>query len=134
MARLVIVLVLLALCGCVERRLIVRSDPPDAAVYVDGTLRGRTTGGSLTIPFDHYGTRTVTVRREGYVPAVREVVLDPPWYQYFPIGLVTDLLWPATMTDEHGVEIELQARPEPVAPEDVVRQAEHFAETESRRP
>ena len=124
----------LAFCGCVERKLIVRSDPPDVAVYVDGTLRGRTTGGSLEIPFDHYGTRTLTVRREGYLPVRREVELDPTWYQYFPIGLVTDLLWPGTITDEHSVELELEIRPEPEAPEEVVREAEHFAESESRRP
>lgn len=122
--------------GCVERWLHVRPDPPGpAAVYVDGAYAGTTAGDEpLVVPFETYGARVVTVRRPGFVPARREVALDPPWYQYPPIDLFSDLLWPGTIEDVREVRIRLEPRPEPADAEEVLREAEHYRETMERRP
>ncbi len=122
---------LLLASGCVERRLLVRSDPPGAAIYVDGAYLGEA---PVELPFDTYGTRTVLARRPGYTPVRRLVALDPPWYQYFPFDLVTDLLWPGTIHDVHDVTVRLERRGEPADPEALERRAERFGASEARRP
>ncbi len=82
-------LLLLSLTGCVERALLIRSEPAGARVFVDGASLGET---PLRMPFDFYGTREVMVRWEptelgetSYAPVTEQVELNAPWYQYFPI-------------------------------------------------
>ncbi len=122
--------------GCVERILVVRSDPPGALVIVDGVEAGETGAERpVILPFETYGTRVVTVRKPGFVPRRREVPLDPPWYQYPPLDLFSDLLWPGTIEDVHEVELRLERRPTPAAdPEALIERAEHFGDTMERRP
>lgn len=123
------VALLSASSACVERRLIVRTDPPGAAVYVDGSLVGRSDPeeGSLEVPFVHYGTRRVVVRAAGRYPERRDVELAPPWYQYFPLGFFSELLWPGTLVDRHEpAPFVLAPRGEPAAPEELERAAESY--------
>ena len=56
--RLVAPLLFLCLAGCVERLISVRSDPPGAAVLLDGDPVGVT---PVEVPYTWYGTRDVTV-------------------------------------------------------------------------
>jgi hypothetical protein len=88
--------------GCVERRLFIRSDPPGARVTLDGEPRGET---PLAIPFTYYGTREVVLRAPGRRVVRREVALTPPWYQWTPLDLVSELLLPVTIEDVHEVEV-----------------------------
>jgi len=99
--------------GCVERALVVRSDPPGAKVFVDGREIGTT---PARLPFEHYGTREVMVRMEvrepggdhtPLAPVTRMVELAAPWYQWFPIDLFSEFLWPGTIVDERVVEVAL---------------------------
>jgi hypothetical protein len=99
--------------GCVERALVVRSDPPGAQVFVDGRAIGTT---PARLPFDHYGTREVMVRMERresagetvpLAPVTRMVEIDAPWYQYFPLDFAAEFLWPWTIVDERVVEVAL---------------------------
>lgn len=100
--------------GCVERLLQVRSTPPGAKVYVNGEEVGST-------PCDHgfafYGTVDVTVRRAGSVAQRQLVTLSPPWYQFFPMDLVTDVFIPWTIRDVHEISFELEPSPREIAPE-----------------
>ena len=121
--------------GCVERRLLVRTDPPEAEIYLDGRHRGRTDGaGPLVIPFLHYGTRTLVARRPGYAPVRRRVVLDPPWYQLPVLDLVTELLWPGTIRDERPLTLTLSPRGAPGDATAALRRAERFEVHEGSRP
>ncbi len=94
--------------GCVERLLIIRSEPPGARVWVDAVEIGRT---PIEVPFEHYGTREVLLRIEGSDPprgsARTLVTLSPPWYERFPIDVLSEHLWPATIVDTHEVRMEL---------------------------
>lgn len=90
--------------GCVERVLQVRSDPPGATVYVNGTEAGKT-------PLDHhftfYGTVEVALRREGVLYHREFKELSCPWYDHFPVDFFTELLVPWTIRDVHLVEVRL---------------------------
>lgn len=92
--------------GCVERILQVRSDPPGARVYVNGEDAGET---PCDHPFTFYGTVDVVVRAPGTVSSRKLVSLSPPWYQIFPLDLVTDVIVPWTIRDVHEVRIELRS-------------------------
>ena len=127
--RLLLLLLLLPLApACVERELVIETSEP-AEVFVDGDLIGTTT---LELPirlaFEDYGTRQVTARAEGFLPARKAVELEVPWYQIIPLGLFSDVLWPGTIRDEHRVRIMLTRRGEPRAASEVASEARAFAE------
>ncbi|MFN3484961.1 MAG: PEGA domain-containing protein [Planctomycetota bacterium] len=97
------------LAGCVERTIYVRSDPPGAVVYLDDERAGVT---PCEIPFLWYGKREIVLELQKY-RMVREIVtLNPPWWQYFPLDFITDVLVPFTIRDRTELSYVL----EPAAP------------------
>lgn len=94
--------------GCVERLLAVQSDPPGAAVYVDGEKVGTT---PCEVNYVWYGTRVVLLELRGYSLVRREVVLNPPWWQLIPIDLLTDVLVPFTIRDRQLFSAVLEEAP-----------------------
>jgi hypothetical protein len=129
-------LALVLTTGCVERQLVVDTSPGGVEVFIDGREAGTIDedGAPLIVEFDAYGTRTLVARKRGHVPVRRQVTLDPPWWQVFPLDIVTDLLWPGTITDEHHVSVELARRATPEAAEAVEARAREMADQEGRRP
>ena len=152
LAQTVLTGVLLAVVagGCVERKMLIRSDPPGTPVWVDerpvllselseedvpfgtspepGSESVRATT-PLEYPFEHYGVRRVRVGavRDGegkalFVATEREVVIEPPWYQWFPIDFFVEVVWPFTVVDTHEIMIELEPA-EPPPPTAVVERA-----------
>lgn len=103
----------LLLGGCVDRMLIIRSDPPGARVFVDGRDLGTT---PTEVPFEHYGTREVMVRMEeielrgerALAPQTRMVEVSAPWYQWFPFDLFSEFLYPGTIVDAREVMFTLE--------------------------
>lgn len=73
--------------GCMHRRLTIRSDPPGAAVMVDGEEVGYT---PASIDYTYYGTREITLMKDGYRTFKAPLKLATPWYQVFPLEFVTD--------------------------------------------
>ena len=99
--------------GCVERRLLIQADPPASLVFVDGVeLKDDPETHVPTVRYEHYGIRRVVVRAPAHAVHERLVTLDPPWWQIFPVDLVTDVLIPWTITDERAVLVKLEAAPE----------------------
>jgi hypothetical protein len=82
----------------------IRTDPDDAIVFVDGR---RSEAGPDGEGFIWYGTRTVTVVREGHRPVTEEVTLSPPLYEIPPLDIVCELFLPWTFQDVHPVSIHL---------------------------
>jgi hypothetical protein len=105
-----LLLVLATTPACVERKLVIRSDPEDALVFVDGTEVVRKKGEPPTLRYEHYGIRKVVVRKQGFVAHDELVTLDPPWYQLSPLDLFFDVLWPATIEDTREVLVKLDRR------------------------
>jgi len=89
-----------------RRELVITSEPEGAEVRVDGEPTGRT---PLRLPFDHYGTRRFTFYLDGYVTDSQVVEVSPPWYDVFPLDIVSEILLPFGWRDRH--EIHSQLRP-----------------------
>ncbi|MBN1422300.1 MAG: PEGA domain-containing protein [Planctomycetes bacterium] len=96
-------------CGCVERWIQVRSEPPGATVYLDGREAGTT---PARIPFSFYGGHEILLRRTGYRSVAEMVTTRAPWYEYFPIDFFAENLWPGTIADEHRFSYALAPLPE----------------------
>lgn len=109
---LLALLLLLTNSGCVQRHIDVTSDPSGAFVFLDGQLIGRT---PVRVDFHHYGTRELILRHPGIdalptsnderSPEFRtvreEVEIEIPWFQHFPLDLVTEHFWPVQLVDTH---------------------------------
>ncbi len=104
--------------GCVERKMMVRSDPPGATVTLN---RLQTPGGvtPLEVPFDHYGTWHLALRREGCRDYEGAADLSAPWWGYPPFDLFTDVLWPFTIEDHREVAVTLAPLPDPLPLEEI---------------
>ena len=96
-----------ALGGCVERWIQVRTDPPDATVWVDDQVVGKT---PLDIPYTWYGKRLLAVERKGYAQVREIVALNPPWWQYFPLDFISENLVPYPILDRREFHYQLMPR------------------------
>lgn len=121
--------------GCVERKMLIRSAPPGAPVWIDEEYVGLT---PLEHPFAHYGSRRIRVgpirdEREKlqYMEKERVVDVEPPWYEKFPIDFFFEVIYPKQLTDEHELNVfvldPVEERPEP-QDEDRVRRLRQEAQ------
>lgn len=130
-ATLLFALVAVALlCGCVERRLYVYTDPPGAEVYIDGEYIGQTRSdehvdGPLYARFLFYGVREYTLRKPGYATVSGRIDLESPWYEYPPIDFFSEVLIPYPFVDEHEVNVKL-SKAEPADVEGLYRRALNY--------
>lgn len=86
--------------GCMHRRLTVRSDPPGAAVLIDGEEVGFT---PVSIDYTYYGTREITLVKDGYRTRTLMQKIPTPWYQWFPLEFVTDNFALTSIRDKREV-------------------------------
>jgi hypothetical protein len=99
--------------GCVRRRLTVRTQPPGAQVFVDDQEIGTTPCSSS---FVYYGTRKVTLIKDGYRTETIYQKLNPPWYQIPPLDFVSDNFLIREVRDERIVDVQM-------VPQEIVPQA-----------
>jgi hypothetical protein len=106
----------LAVClfttGCVRRRLTVRTFPAGAQVFVDDQEIGVT---PCSASFVYYGTRKITVMKDGYRTETLFQKLNPPWYQIPPLDFVTENVVAREIRDERIVDVQLV--PEEIVPQ-----------------
>jgi hypothetical protein len=121
MVRLLLPCLLLCAAACVERKLLVRTEPAGARVLVNGTEVGVS---PAVFRFDHYGTVLVEAELPGREPVQQKVRLAAPWWQYPGPDFFADVVLPVTLRDVHEVTLSL----EPVA-----RRSEADVEREVRR-
>jgi len=98
--------------GCVRRRLTIRTNPPGAQVFVDDQEIGVT---PCSASFIYYGTRKITVMKDGYKTETLFQKVNAPWYEIPPLDFVSENLVPRELRDERIVDVQL-------APEEVVPQ------------
>ncbi len=115
----------LLLTGCVERLVIVRSEPP-ATVILDQKHIGTT---PVEIPYTWYGKRELILELEGYRRIREIIVLNAPWWQFFPLDFITDVLLPIKLTDHVTFDYTLEPLPPPEDErEEVLRHAAEMRE------
>ncbi|QDV49605.1 PEGA domain-containing protein [Gimesia fumaroli] len=93
--------------GCVHRRMTIRSIPSGALVKVDGEEIGYT---PASVDFTYYGTREITLTKDGYETQTVMQKVKTPWYQVMPLDLVSDNLLPFEVTNRHEFTYQLQPK------------------------
>ena len=91
--------------GCVERQMVVRSNPPGALVYIDDYEIGTT---PVTATFTYYGQRKIRLVKDGYETLTQIVPVAPPWYEYFGVDFVSENFVPGKIRDQHVYDFQLQ--------------------------
>ena len=83
--------------GCVRRRMTIRSNPPGAMVYVDDQQIGQT---PVSTAFTYYGTRKITLVRDGFETTTIKHTFESPWYQVPPLDFFSENLTVRESRDE----------------------------------
>jgi hypothetical protein len=106
--RPLLVVCLLALCatqsGCLRRRLTVRTNPPGAQVFIDDQEVGTT---PCSTAFIYYGTRKITLIKDGYRTETLYHRVSAPWYEYPPLDFFAENAVPQEIRDERIVDVQL---------------------------
>lgn len=93
--------------GCVSRRMTIESNPVGALVLLDGEQVGYT---PVSVDFTYYGTREVTLIKDGYETQTFPAKLRTPWYQHIPLDFFSDNLIPFQVTDRQRFQYQLRPR------------------------
>jgi hypothetical protein len=95
--------------GCVERKMVIRSEPAGAPVWVNEQYAGTT---PLEHPFAHYGVNGLRVgplrdRDDKITHLEVESTYDAvhPWYETIGIDFFAEVLYPGKLTDVHEVPV-----------------------------
>ena len=102
--------------GCVERRMMIRSNPPGASVYVDGYEIGTT---PIATDFIYYGTRQIKLVKDGYETLTVNQPIPAPWYEYPGVDFVSENVVPGNLRDVRTLTYQLS--PQLMAPVDQLR-------------
>src|SRR5215207_6884615 len=94
----------LCFTGCVRRRLTVRTNPPGAQVFVDDQEIGTT---PCSAAFVYYGTRKITLMKDGYKTETIFQKIPPPWYEYPPLDFFVENAVAREIRDERVVDVQL---------------------------
>jgi len=92
------------LTGCVRRRLMVRSNPPGAMVYVDNQPIGTT---PCATDFVYYGTREIRLVKPGYETLTVSQPIPAPWYELPPLDFVSENVLPRKIQDYRTVSFNM---------------------------
>lgn len=93
--------------GCVQRRLIIRSNPEGASVLIDGQSVGAT---PLSVPYTYSGTRDIKLERDGYKTINVQQRIDPKWYQTFPASLISENFAGREIRDERVLDFVMEPK------------------------
>ena len=93
--------------GCVQRRLIVRSQPEGALVTIDNHTLGHT---PVKVPFVYYGTRQIQLEKEGFQTVKVKERIRPPWYEKFPLSFFSNNFAFREIRDERMLDFTLEPR------------------------
>ncbi|MFH1371160.1 MAG: PEGA domain-containing protein [Planctomycetota bacterium] len=100
---------LLAISGCVERKLTINTNPSGAVVLLNDEEIGTT---PVSVPFNWYGDYNVTVRKPGCETLQTHRKLAPPWYDYFPFDFFAEILYPGRIVDSYEWSFDLKPQQE----------------------
>ncbi len=117
--------------GCVTRRFTVNSNPPGARVIVDDKYDVGVTPASFE--YTYYGTRKITLIKDGYETLTVMESIPPPVYDIFPVEFFTENFIPYEFRDERSVNFDL--KPQRIVPrEELLRSAEQLRQAYGTRP
>jgi hypothetical protein len=95
---LICVFALMALGGCVERELTIKTNPEGALVELNDEEIGLS---PVTVNFNWYGDYCVRITKEGYETLDINRELKSPWYDAFPFDFFAQILNPNRIIDSY---------------------------------
>jgi hypothetical protein len=96
-ASLLVAAIVLAATGCVERRMVIITDPYGAIVYDE---KNQPIGaGPVDKPFTYYGKYRFRIAKDGYETLVVEQRVRSPWYELPGLDFISENLIPWTIRD-----------------------------------
>lgn len=117
----------LASSGCVSRRMTFTTNPPGAMVLLEGREIGYS---PASADFTYYGTRQVTMIKDGYETRTEYVTVPAPWYQWPVIEFFSDNFSPKRITDRRMYSFDLQ--PKQIVSDDELRSRARQLRSESQ--
>lgn len=87
----------------------IESNPAGALVLLDGKEVGYT---PVSVDFTYYGTREVTLIKDGYLTQTFPARLQTPWYQHIPLDFFSDNFSLTQITNRHRFRYQLTQRNE----------------------
>jgi hypothetical protein len=106
--------------GCVQRRMLICSNPPGALAYVDDYEIGTT---PVSTNFTYYGQRKIRLVKDGYETLTVMQTMPPPWYEVPPLDFVSENLVPGEVRDQRTLSYQLTPQVA-VPPEQLLSRAE----------
>ncbi len=125
--------------GCVERALVITSEPAGATVTVNQQWRGTT---PYVVPFKHYGVYDIWIEHPGIEENGRLVQFYPlhvgepvnaPGYQRPGADFVTEVLLPGTFRDEQTLHYTLERVARADDLDDVLARAQQLRQASGAR-
>ena len=110
------------LCGCVERKLTINTEPPGALVVLNDEEIGES---PVTIAFNWYGDYCVRISKEGFQTLDTHQELEGPWYDDFPFDFFAQIVSPKRIVDSYEWTFELSPM-QPVSRDELIRTAEQM--------
>lgn len=108
--------------GCVERRYTIRTNPPNAQVWVNGEELGPA---PQSRSFTYYGPREILLVADGYQTQRIVQPVKAPWYDNHLTEFFTENLVPFTIRDERDFYYEMSPATNPPTG-DLVQRAENL--------
>lgn len=108
--------------GCVQRKMLIVSDPPGAMVRVNGREVGATPCVVPSEQFIFYGNYRIQLMRDGYEPLLADVDVPAPWYEWPGVDFISENLVPWTIKDHRTIQLQMQPA-RIVSPEDLLSNA-----------
>jgi hypothetical protein len=96
-------IVAVGLTGCVERKMLITTEPADAVVQVSDVEIGRS---PVERTFTWYGDYDIIIRKEGYKTLKTHANLTRPWYEVPPLDFFSAIA-PWTYHDRRYLHFKL---------------------------
>ena len=109
-AILVLLVFVLLIGGCVERKLTVLTEPVGAIVALNDEEIGRS---PVTVSFEWYGDYNVRISKEGYETLKTHRKLKGPWYDKFPFDFFAQILNPRRIENSYEWTFQLEEKQYP---------------------
>ena len=93
--------------GCVNRRLIVRTEPEGAFLTVDGYPVGYT---PVATSYVYPGARDIQLDKDGYKTVKVQQELSDPWYLRPPFSLITENFSPVEIRHQPVLDFQLEPK------------------------
>ncbi len=90
--------------GCVDRRFVVETSVPAAQTFMDGVPLGPSPADGRR---EYTGTYTFQAVAPGYETTTERVRFRAKWYDYPPLDLFAEVLWPFRIEDVRRVRLDL---------------------------